>query len=89
MKLQNKILLINILLAIAVVTGFAFATDTFWGNGFFLMVSFIACCGCAGCILLGILLLFKKDKGAARGYLISGILFLLISVISYVFLKQY
>lgn len=89
MSLTTKILLINIVLAVAVTTGFAFATDTFPGNGFFLMLAFITGCGGAGCIVLGLLLLLRKDKSAAKGYLLSGIIFLLISVISYFALQQY
>ena len=89
MSLQTKIILINIVLAVAVTLGFAFATDTFPGNGFFLMLAFITGCGGAGCVLLGLLLLLRKDKSAAKGYLVSGLLFLLISVVSYFFLQQY
>jgi hypothetical protein len=89
MTLQNKILLINTALAAIVTTVFAFMTDTFPGNGFFLMLSFITVAGGAGCILLGLLLLLRKDKRAAKGYLISGVFFLLISLMSYFFLKQY
>ena len=89
MTLQNKILLINAVLATVVITAFAIATDTFLGNGFFLMISFITGAGGAGCILLGLLLLLKKDKRAAKGYLISGVLFLLIALVSYFFLKRY
>jgi uncharacterized membrane protein YozB (DUF420 family) len=89
MTLQNKILLLNTALAAVVITVFAFMTDTFPGNGFFLMLAFIAAAGAAGCILLGLLLLFRKDKRAASGYLISGFIFLLISLVSYFLLKQY
>ncbi|HOZ79639.1 MAG TPA: hypothetical protein PLY34_16705 [Ferruginibacter sp.] len=89
MSLQTKIILINIVLAVAVTLGFAFATDTFPGNGFFLMLAFITGCGGAGCVLLGLLLLLRKDKSAAKGYLVSGLLFLLISAVSYFFLQQY
>jgi hypothetical protein len=48
MTLQNKILLINAGLATAVVTAAAFATDTFPGNGFFLMLAFITVAGGLG-----------------------------------------
>jgi len=89
MSLQTKIILINIVLAVAVTLGFAFATDTFPGNGFFLMLAFITGGGGAGCVLLGLLLLLRKDKRAARAFLISGFLFLLISAVSYFFLQQY
>jgi ABC-type tungstate transport system substrate-binding protein len=89
MSLQTKIIVINIVLAIAVTLGFAFATDTFPGNGFFLMLAFIAACGGAGCVLLGLLLLLRKDKSAAKGYLTSGLLFLAVSAASYFFLQQY
>jgi hypothetical protein len=89
MTLQNKILLINTALAAVVITVFAFATDTFPGNGFFLMLAFIALAGGAGCFLLGLLLLLRKDKRAAKGYLFSGLLFLLIGLVSYLFLQQY
>jgi cyanate permease len=89
MSLKTKILLLNLVLATAVTLGFAFATDTFPGNGFFLMLAFITGCGGAGCILLGLLLLLRKDKTAAKAYLISGFLFLLISIVSYFLLKQY
>jgi hypothetical protein len=89
MTLQNKILLINTALAAVVTIASAFATDTFPGNGFFLMLAFITGAGGAGCIVLGLLLLLRKDKRAAKGYLISGLIFLLISLVSYFFLKQY
>lgn len=89
MTLQNKILLINTALAAVVTTIFAFATDTFPGNGFFLMLSFITLAGGAGCVLLGLLLLLRKDKRAAKGYLFSGLIFLLVGFVSYFFLKQY
>ena len=89
MTLQNKIILINTALAAVVITVFAFMTDTFPGNGFFLMLSFITVAGGAGCIALGLLLLFKKDKRAAKGYLISAVLLALIGLVSYFFLKQY
>ena len=89
MSLQTKIILINIVLAVAVTLGFAFATDTFPGNGFFLMLAFITGCGGEGCVLLGLLLLLRKDKSAAKGYLVCGLLFLLISAVSYFFLQQY
>ena len=89
MSLTTKILLINIVLAAAVTFGFAFATDTFPGNGFFLMLAFITGCGGAGCIGLGILLLLRKDKTAAKAYMLSGIIFLLIGAVSYFLLQQY
>ena len=89
MTLQSKILLINTALAAVVITVFAFMTDTFPGNGFFLMLAFITGAGGACCIALGLLLLFKKDKRAAKAYLISGVLFLVIALVSYFFLKQY
>lgn len=89
MSVQTKIILINIVLAVAVTFGFAFATDTFPGNGFFLMLAFITACGGAGCVLLGLLLMLRKDKSAAKAYLISGLLFLAVSAVSYFFLQQY
>ncbi len=89
MSLQTKIILLNIVLAVAVTLGFSFATDTFPGNGFFLMLAFITGCGGAGCVLLGLLLLFRKDKSAAKAYLISGLLFLAVSAVSYFILQQY
>jgi hypothetical protein len=64
-------------------------TDTFPGNGFFLMLAFITSAGGAGCIALGLLLLLRKDKRAAKGYLTSGAIFLLIGLVSYFFLRQY
>ncbi len=89
MALQTKILLVNIFLAVAVTLGFAFFTDTFPGNGFFLMLSVIAGFGAAGCIGLGLLLLLRKDKRAAKGYLLSGLLFSAVSAASYFFLYPY
>ena len=89
MTLQNKILLINTALAAVVTAVFAFATDTFPGNGFFLMLAFITVAGGAGCMLLGLLLLLRKDKRAAKGYLTSGVIFLLFGLLSYFFLKRY
>lgn len=89
MSLQGKILLINIILAVAAIMGFAFATDTFPGNGFFLMVAFITGCGGIGCLILALLLLLKKDKGFAKAYAISGILFLILSATSFFLLQQY
>ncbi len=89
MALQSKILLINIILAAAAVIGFAFATDTFPGNGFFLMLAFITAAGGAGCIGVGLLLFFRKDKRAAKAYLLSGIIFLMIALASYFFLRKY
>jgi hypothetical protein len=90
MALQKKIFLINLLLAIGAVTGFAFATDTFPGNGFFLMVSFITFFGGVGCALIALLLLLlKKDKGAVRGYLTSSLFFFILSAVSYFLLQQY
>ena len=89
MTLQSKIFLSNTVLAVAVVTAFAVATDTFPGNGFFLMLAFITATGGAGCIAIGLLLLSRKNKRAAKAYLISGILFLVIALVSYFFLKQY
>ena len=89
MTLQSKILMINVLLAAAVTTALAFATDTFPGNGFFLMLAFIAMAGAAGSLLLGVLLLLRKDKRAAKGYLFTALLLAAISLCSYFFLKQY
>ncbi len=90
MPLQKKIFLINLLLAIGAVTGFAFATDTFPGNGFFLMVSFITFFGAVGCALIALLLLLlKKDKAVVRGYLMSSLLFFVISAAGYFLLQQY
>jgi hypothetical protein len=89
MTLQNKILLINAGLATAVVTAAAFATDTFPGNGFFLMLAFITVAGGLGSLALGLLLLLRKDKRPAKGYLITSALLILISLSSYFFLQQY
>ena len=90
MGLQKKIFLVNLLLAILAVTGFAFATDTFPGNGFFLMASFITFFGGIGCALIAlVLLLMKKDKNALRGYLISTLVLFIISAVSYFLLQQY
>jgi len=89
MTLQSKIFLSNAVLAAAVITAFAVATDTFPGNGFFLMLAFITATGGAGCVALALLLSFRTDKRATKVYLISGIIFLVIALVSYFFLKQY
>lgn len=89
MTLQNKILLLNACLTAAVITTFAFATDTFPGNGFFLMLAFITIAGAIGAFVLGLLLLLKKDKTVARAYLISAFFLLLTGLASYFFLSQY
>lgn len=89
MTLQSKILLVNICLAVAVVTAAAFATDTFPGNGFFLMLSVITSAGGVGSLGLGLLLLFRKDKSAARAYLITAALLIVIGLCSFFFLQKY
>ncbi len=89
MGLQKKIFFINMALAIVAIVGFAFATDTFPGNGFFLMISFITFFGGFGSVIVGLLLLFRKDKSAAKGYLATSILLFAISAVSYFFLQQY
>lgn len=89
MTLQNKILSLNTCLTAAVITAFAFATDTFPGNGFFLMLAFITIAGGAGAVILGLLLLLKKDKRMAKAYFISALFLLLIGSASYFFLQHY
>lgn len=89
MTLQNKILLLNVCLTAAVTTAFAFATDTFPGNGFFLMLAFITMAGSIGAVALALLLLLRKDKRAAKGYFASAALLLLMGLLSYFFLQQY
>lgn len=89
MTLQRKILLINICLAASVIIGAAFVTDTFPGNGFFLMLAAITVAGGIGSLGLGLLLLLRKDKRAAHAYLITALLLLVIGLCSYFFLQQY
>lgn len=89
MKLQNKILLINCGLVITATFIMAFITDTFPGNGFFLMFGIIAIMGGISCLALGLLLLVKKNKNFAKGYMISAVLLLLIGIVSYFTLDKF
>lgn len=89
MTLQNKLLVLNACLTAAVVTAFAFATDTFPGNGFFLMLAFITIAGGVGASALGFLLLARKYKKAANAYFITALFLLLTGLASYLFLQQY
>ena len=89
MTIQTKILLVNAALTVAATAGLAFATDTFPGNGFFFMFGLIGLIGGLGCLALGLLLLLRKDKRVAKGYLTSGIILLSIGLISYFLLNKY
>lgn len=89
LKLQNKILLISITIAVLVVLSLAFATDSWPGNGFFLMAGVTGMFGGAGYVFLGLLLLFLKDKGYAKGLISGGIIIFLTGLILFKFLPQY
>ncbi len=89
MKVENKILIINISLAALITAALAFITDTYPGNGFFFITGVVGIAGGIGCTLLGMLLMLRKDKSPARGYLISGIILLIIGLPSYFFLNQF
>jgi hypothetical protein len=89
MTVQKKVILSNVILAVLVTAILAFKTDTFPGNGFFFMLGVIGIAGGLGCLGLGLLLLLRKDKQAAKGYLISAALLLAIGLVSYFLLHQY
>ncbi len=90
MTIQTKILLVNAALALAATLGLAFATDTFPGNGFFFMFGLICIIGGIGCAGLGaLLLLLRKNKNFAKGYLFSGLLLLVVGLAGYYLLNQY
>ena len=89
MTLQTKIITSNAILAILVTVVLAFKTDTFPGNGFFFMAGAIGIAGGLGFLGLGALLLLRKDKAAAKGYLISALILLLIGLIFYFLLNKY
>jgi|GEM_PF-2480628 len=89
MTVQSKIYTSNAVLAILVTALLAFKTDTFPGNGFFFMVGAITIAGGIGCLLLGALLWYKKMRTAAKAYLVSGLIFLLLGLACYLFLNKY
>jgi len=88
-KLQNKILLASLGVVVLIIVILAFATDSWPGNGFFLMAGFTGMAGGAGYILLGLLLLLLKDKRYSKGFILSGIIILLAGLILFKFLPQY
>lgn len=71
MKIQHTVTLISIVFALAVILATAVLTDTWPGNGFFLMTGAIAMFAGAGCVLLGLLLLFLKNKQYSYGLFTS------------------
>jgi hypothetical protein len=89
MTIQTKILLVNAALTAGATAGLAFATDTFPGNGFFFMFGLIGIIGGLGCLALGLLLLLRRDKSVAKGYLVSGGLLLVIGLVGYFLLNKY
>lgn len=89
MTLQNKVLLINTGLLAAVTFFFAWTTDTFPGNGFFLMLGVIAFAGAAAALGLGLLLLLRADKRPARGFIWSGLLFGVLGAVAFFLLRSY
>ncbi len=89
MLLLRKILLINTGLLGAATLGAAFATDTFPGNGFFLMLGFITFVAAAGSLILGLLLLPVKDRRYAQAFLLTAAIFGVLGVVSFFLLNRY
>ena len=89
MRLQNKVLLISFGIAVLIIFIIAFATDTWWGNGFCLMAGLTGMCGGAGYLILGLLLLFLKDKSYAKGLILCSIILALAGFVLFKFLPQY
>lgn len=89
MKLQNKIILICLGIAVLVTLVIAFATDSWWGNGFCLMAGLAGMCGGAGYAGLGALLLLLKDKRYGKAVLLAGVVLLLAGFVLFKFLPQY
>ncbi len=89
MTLPVRILLFNTALLLAITLAATFATDTFPGNGFFLMFGFIAFAATAAALGLGLLLLLRADKRPARGFLWSGFFFALLGAVAYWLLGNY
>ncbi len=89
MKLQIKILLLNIIIGILLTGIAAYATDTFPGNGFFLMVGVIWMAGGLFLLSSGLFLRIFKDKRFSSGFFFSGSLLFAFGLISFFLLDQY
>jgi len=89
MKVQNKVILICIAIALLIILGAAYFTDSWPGNGFFLMAGVIGMAGGAGYLLLGLILLLKKDKRYAYGLFTSAVVLIVLGFIVFNYLPQY
>lgn len=89
MKLQNKVILISIVFALSVILAIAFLTDSWPGNGFFLMAGAVGMFGGAGYLLLGLLLLFLKNKKYSYGFFKSAAVLMVLGFIVFKFLPNY
>ncbi len=89
MKLQNKVLLISFGIAILIILTIAFATDSWWGNGFCLLAGLTGMFGAAGYLSLSLLLLFLKDKSYSKGLALCSVILFLLGFILFKFLPQY
>lgn len=89
MKIKNSVILISFVFALAVILATAVLTDTWPGNGFFLMAGVIAMFGGAGYLLLGLLLLFLKNKQYAYGLFTSAAVLMVSGFIVFKLLPNY
>ena len=88
MKLQNKVLLISIGIAVLITLIIAFATDSWPGNGFCLMAGLTGMFGAAGYTGLSMILLLLKDKSYSKGLLICAIVIGALGFILFKFFPQ-
>lgn len=89
MKVKTRVIFISITVALLIILGAAYFTDSWPGNGFFLMAGVIGMAGGAGYLLLGLILLLKKDKRYAYGFFTSAAVLLVLGFIVFKYLPQY
>ncbi len=89
MKLQNKVLLISLGIAVLIILVIAFATDSWLGNGFCLMAGLTGMFGAAGYMGLGLPALLLKDKSYAKGLLTGAVILAMVGFLLFKFFPQY
>lgn len=89
LHLKSKILLLGIIVGTLLSGIFAYLTDTYPGNGFFLMTGVIWIIGGLFFLSTSLFLRIFEDKKFSIGFFYSGSLLLAFGIISFFLLNQY
>jgi hypothetical protein len=89
MAITTKLFYTSIGLVLLIVAGIAYFTDSWPGNGFFLMAGVVSICAATFYLLVALLLALLKKKAYAYSVLKAAALLLASGIIFYTLLHKY